>query len=166
MPYVEISAPGSGKTTRLVEAVEEYLYTSPNGVAVLVAETKTLAARNKGLVEMPFQERCVAVGAATATDLPASGGSELIRLFYDDFDRMPPGMLRVESNGYYVTTPERARFTEETEDFLMRLVAAAGGRYASHGFCADFEDLRRKLGEEDFRLKVLLHWLRVRGRDE
>lgn len=139
--YVEVSAPGTGKTTRLLKAVEEYLDANKSNLAAVIAESESFARRlfTHLVVSRPvFRQRLRYDTSMRGCCLPNE------RAFVDDFERMRIGDILLDPGGYYTTSPERVHYADEGDrDLLIRLQREAGDNFHSFGYGGDWEPLRR-----------------------
>jgi len=100
--YVEIKPRQSGKTTRLVDEVVNFLNSGKNKTALIVAKTGT----TRKLIKQKVHEKCgdfCSKRTVTSHKMFESSSTNL-KQFVDEFDILPSNRLSVDKNAYYSTT--------------------------------------------------------------
>lgn len=117
--YLEISGRASGKTSRLIAAIKNYLRKNPSGTAIIVSCSFRIEAEIKKSISKANPEFC--------KRLLTSKESQNVRgkYFYDEFDFIEN--IKISKKNYYSGTPKRKRTLEELEhpaanDNLARLL--------------------------------------------
>jgi hypothetical protein len=137
--YLEVSPRRTGKTTRLVRAIKQYIKEDAQTALVFTHSHswanelgKLIGERKRGQVEFMYNKKNFddyLIGCdRTVTQ----------RIFVDEFDFLD--WYPIEINGYYVTTPKRQRSVAdmmsfmlgETEDKMLQLIAFNNGHYEQY----------------------------------
>lgn len=168
--YLEISPRRTGKTTRFVKAVKEWIK-DENNVALIFCHQRSWArelgrqigARNRNSVQFIFGEK------QFNDYLIGCCRSERQRVFVDEFDFMD--WYPVDVEGYYVTTPKRQRtmgemisfLLGENEDRFLQLIRFNNGHYEQYSpmqwlnqmNLSQIKDLRHMYQREHFNMEML-----------
>jgi hypothetical protein len=154
--YVEVSGPGSGKTTRLVEAATAYLLKNKFRRAAFVSYRESFALRSRMLLAPDLRNR-VEVSETLMPEFVANS----LRAFVDDFDLLAKDAVPYYyTNAYYVTTPERVRrLGRDEHDLLLRMASEAGENFHTYSYRGDWRPMKRLLSPAEFDLKIKLNWL-------
>jgi hypothetical protein len=163
--YLEISPRASGKTFRLITAIETELANNPRGIVSLNTPSFRAFKAVREELKKGFQHRLV------YRDKEASDLNPVVRRFYDEFDLIGGlGNNDIHETGYYVTTAARTRKIEELDfegDFLLKLLFRNAFRYESKMISLDsslytpelLANGREKMKIEDFNREYLNQWI-------
>lgn len=157
--YLEISMVGSGKTTRLIKAVEKWLDGVGN-TAVIICNKFDAATKLWRRIPEQLRSR-----VSIATDMMAIS-SDAIKdpkacIFVDEFDSIDQNKLSIIKSAYYVTTPKRKRKVTE-RGFLDYLIDANEGEYTSYAYLGDLRQYRQQVGEAVYDLDIALNWKEIK----
>lgn len=120
--YLEISGKKSGKTTRLVEAVREWLNKDPENTAVIVTpETNPqVVLQNFEPVDFPRLAMTLRM-----VDLPENLIHEKMKFFVDDAHAIEAEHLEVSKSAYY------AAESDSQSPFIDELLKTTKGKFKS-----------------------------------
>lgn len=118
--YLEISGRRSGKTTRIINAVEEYILEHPDESVLIVSPwgAKEFQLPHRAAFASEFQLRI------QFADRTREGKMN----FIDEFDWFEdPSVIGVNTSWHYATTPKKVRRLEDLareDDLLINLIKA------------------------------------------
>lgn len=105
--YVEVTARQTGKTTRLVDSVIEFLTQNPNKSALIVSDKQKI----RKLIQEKVHDKCgrpCEYRTITSYKMlpPTTNGT--LKQFVDEFAFIDPTKLTIDENAYYTTTMSRS----------------------------------------------------------
>jgi len=101
--YVEISGRGTGKTTRMVDDIVNFLETNGDKSALVVAPTNST---RRLIKEMIFQKCGLSCLNRTITSHRMLPPGRTMKQYVDEFFHVPEKYLLVDKNTYYTGTPK------------------------------------------------------------
>jgi len=113
--YVEIAPRGSGKTTRLVNAIDDYINSGLKGLPIVVVTPNALCGN---IIKDRLDIRDVNIDDIIFSDtMHIRGGKEHYQYFVDEFDHIDRDKLFISNSGYYCSTLKNS----EGDDFTKEL---------------------------------------------
>ncbi len=99
--YVDISDRGTGKTTRLIDSIVEFLNKNPEKQALVVAPTENSRREIKNKVHSKCGDPC---SKRTITSYRMIETGDSINQFVDNFDHINEDEMLIEEGCYYTGT--------------------------------------------------------------
>lgn len=118
--YLEISGQKSGKTSRLVQAVKDWLNKSSSNRAIIVSPKVIEGMFVIENFEAKYFPNLLA--SDKMTDLPLE--TDNLKWFVDDFNDIEPEKLRIEKDGYFVTSVDG-----DPNPFVKKIIKANKGKF-------------------------------------
>lgn len=116
--YLEVKERGSGKTTRLVNEIVDFLLENADKAALIVTPLNS----ERKFIQKKVHERCGDLcSKRTITSHKMLEPCETIKQFVDEFDCMLPERLFLDKEAYYSTTNCESQKCREIYDVYKQI---------------------------------------------
>lgn len=124
--YVEISPRQTGKTSRLVDSMIEYLTNNPENTSLLVTPTQAMRREVIKQVERKCGQNCYGRVIGSYRMIPSPSGS--MKNFVDEYGLIDEKFLLLDENAYYVTTTVSSGKSQEIYNYYKNNYLGLGGK--------------------------------------
>jgi len=116
--YLEVKEKGSGKTTRLINKMVDFLLENADKAALIVTPLDS----ERKFIQKKVHERCGDLcSKRTITSYKMLEPCETIKQFVDEFDCMLPERLFLDKEAYYSTTNCESQKCREISDVYKQI---------------------------------------------
>ena len=152
--YLELAGRATGKTYRLVGAVNDWLNQNDLNIAIVYAMGE------RGKLRIQNDKRIVDKSRVFTTEVTSRVGD--IKRFFDDFDFYHEIASKFPLEGYYTSTPAKIRDILDfgKDDFLYKLLEANDWKYVSYlpTGLMDIDLLKASKRGPHFETEILGRW--------
>lgn len=124
--YVEVSARNTGKTTRLIDSIIEYLTNNPENTSLLVTPNQVMRRKVIKQIDQKCGPNCYGRVIGSYRMIPSPRGS--MKNFVDEYGLINEKYLLLDENAYYTTTTLSSDKSREIYDHYKNNYLVLGGK--------------------------------------